>query len=166
VAPPHDHLDHHPMITTPTITKRKTLGRPLKFNAQTRRRLIRCVAIGMPITHVPAACGLSYSGFCDYRNAHPKFETAIQRAIAKAIEKHLKLILTAAEKGDAACSRWFLERCHSQHFGRQKIELTGADGAPLAGAIAVYLPEKQTAIVESVTEAIPALAEGGEVEAA
>jgi hypothetical protein len=136
---------------TSTITKRTTkLGRPTSFNAQTRRRLLRCIAIGVPLSHCPAACGVSLSGFHGY---HPRFEEAIQRAIAKAIEKHLRLIITAAENGDSACSRWYLERCHPEHFSRNRLELTGANGAPLTAQVALYLPAK----MDSETHPVPAI---------
>ncbi len=123
---------------------KKAKGAPSKFTPDTRRRLIEAVAAGVPFAHACAVCRVSYSSFCDYRNAHPEFAAQIERAVAEAIEKHLRLIIRAAENGDTASSRWFLERVHSQHFARNRVEVTGADGAPLAGAIAVYLPRKET----------------------
>jgi hypothetical protein len=40
----------------------------------------------------------------------------------------------------SAC--WFLEHTAPQHFARNRIELTGADGSPLAVGIGIYLPRK------------------------
>ena len=127
------------MSTTPA---RRKPGRQTVFTPATRRRLIKCIAAGVPTTHAASACGVSFSAFCEFRNRNKRFDEAIERAKSRAIERHLNLIIKAAENGDVSSSRWFLERCHSSHFGRQKIELTGADGAPLTAAIGIYLPEK------------------------
>ena len=116
-----------------TVLTKPRPGRPFKFDAKTRRRLIAAIAAGVPVCHAVSACRVSKSGFHDYRNAHPKFAEAIERATGKAIEKHLRLIIQAAENGDVANSRWFLERVHPQHFGRTRLELSGPDGEPLAG---------------------------------
>jgi hypothetical protein len=35
-----------------------------------------------------------------------------------------------------------LEHTAPQHFARNRIELTGADGSPLAVGIGIYLPRK------------------------
>lgn len=105
------------MSMTLTTTKPKKLGRPEKFDAKTRRRLVAAIGAGVPVCHAVAACRVSKRGFHDYKNSHPKFAAAIERAVAKAIEKHLKIIIHAAENGDPANSRWFLERVHPQHFG-------------------------------------------------
>lgn len=134
------------MSTTAIITsKPRKPGRPFKFDAKTRKRLIAAIAAGVPVVHACAACRVSKSGFHDFKNSHAKFAEAIERATGRAIEKHLRLIIKAAENGDTANSRWFLERVHPQHFGRTKIELTGADGQPLAAAIGIYLPQKDSA---------------------
>jgi hypothetical protein len=125
--------------------RRNKLGRPEKFTAATRRRLVTLIAAGVPICHACAAARVSKSGFHEYKNSHPQFSERIEQAVGKAIEKHLNIIISAAEKGDTACSRFFLERVHPQHFGRTKLEVTGANGEPLAGAqIAVlYWPHQQ-----------------------
>jgi hypothetical protein len=130
---------------TGTIATTKRPGRPFKFDAKTRKRLIDAIAAGVPVCHACAACRVSKSGFHDYKNSHPRFAEAIERATGKAIEKHLRLIIKAAENGSTADSRWFLERVHPQHFGRTKLEISGADGEPLPGTqIAVLVwPHQQ-----------------------
>lgn len=134
-------MQHSPMNTL-TKTRKRKIGRPEKFNPQTRRRLIEAIGAGVPVCHACAAVRVSVSAFHAYRSGHPEFAAAIEQATAAAIEKHLKLIITAAEAGDTASSRWFLERCHPSHFGRTKIELTGTDGSALAVGIGIYLPKK------------------------
>jgi hypothetical protein len=130
-------------MNTLTASKRKK-GRPTAFTSATRRRLIRAIASGVPVCHACAACRVSLSGFHAYRASNPGFAAKIEQATGAAIEKHLRLIITAAETGDTASSRWFLERVHPSHFGRTKLELSGADGSPLAVGIGIYLPQKDS----------------------
>jgi hypothetical protein len=127
------------------ITSIKPRGRPWKFTSVTRRRLVAVIAKGVPLSFAPGACGVSRSAFFEYRNTHPRFEEAVQRAIGKAIEKNLDRILTAAKNGDVSSSKWFLEKCHAKFFSRQAVELSGPDGEPLAAAIGIYLPQKDGA---------------------
>jgi hypothetical protein len=122
------------MSTVITTSKPKKLGRPEKFDAKTRRRLIAAIGVGLPVCHAVAACRVSKSGFHDYKNTHPRFAEQIARATAKAIEKHLKIIIRAAENGKPENSRWYLERVHPEFFGRTKLELTGPNGESLPGA--------------------------------
>ena len=124
-------------MNTTTATVKKQRHSPTKYTPWLRRKILKMVSIGMPISHIPPACGLSLSGFFGYRKRSPKFEAAIQRAISRGIERHLGLIAKAAEEGDVASSRWFLERCHSEFFGRTRLEVTGAGGGPVGVATVV-----------------------------
>ena len=145
--------------TTSIMTAPKRKGRPFKFTPATRKRLISAIAAGVPVCHAVAACRVSKSGFHDYKNSHPKFAEQIEQATGKAIEKHLRLILAAAENGDTANSRWFLERVHPQYFGRTRLELSGPDGEPLPGTqIAVLVWPHQQAQANG-TPTTPALQE-------
>lgn len=131
-------------ITNTKTTAPKRRGRPYKFGAATRKRLVAVIAKGVPLSHAAPLCGVSRSRFFEYRASHPKFEAAVQRAVARAIEKNLDLIITAAKSGDVSSAKWFLERCHAEHFSRNRLELSGPDGQPLAAAVALYLPQKNT----------------------
>lgn len=148
------------MTTILTKSPRRKVGRPEKFTPATRRRLIETIAAGVPVCHACAACRVSKSGFHEYRAEHPDFAAKIEQATAVAIEKHLHLIIAAAEQGSTADSRWYLERVHPQHFGRTRIELTGTDGAPLAAAIGIYLPQKDA----PETKTLPAIVTTSENE--
>lgn len=119
----------------------KPRSKPTKLTPQNRRRLLKCLALGTPIGHAASACGINYHWLCAYRSRNPHFESAIQRAIAKAIESRLAIIKRAADQGEIRAAIWYLEKCHSRFFGN-RLELTGTDGAPLAVAVGVYLPAK------------------------
>lgn len=128
--------------TTLTLPDEKQRGRPTKFTPETRTRLVELVARGLPFSHACHAAGVSFQSFSTYRDQHPGFREEIEQAVAIAIEKRLKLIESAADAGDVNSAKWLLEHLHPQHFARNRIEITGVDGQPLAGAIAVYLPQK------------------------
>jgi len=144
--------------TASPLTTPAKRGRPYKFDAKTRRRLVAVIAKGVPLTYAPGACGVSRSAFFEYRNTHPRFEESVQRAIGRAIEKKLNLILAAAENGDANCAKWWLEKCHAKYFSRQSVELTGADGEPLPGTqVAVLVWPHQQASAATPSTPIPSL---------
>ena len=122
------------------------IGRPTKFKPELAKRILRSVERGTPATHVARAAGLSYQSLLNYQRLHPHFADAMSRAISRGIEKRLEVIERATRSKDegirlrAAC--WFLEHTQPAHFARNRIELTGADGSPLAAAVAIYLPKK------------------------
>jgi|GEM_PF-1871918 len=133
-----------------TTPPEKRLGRPTKFTPETRVRLVELVARGLPFSHACHAAGVSFQSFSTYRDQHPDFREEIERAVAVAIEKRLKIIERAADAGDVNSAKWLLEHLHPQFYARNRIEITGADGAPLAGSVAVYLPQKDGGAGEPV----------------
>ena len=128
------------------MSTRNKGGRPSKFTPATRRKILKLVGRGMPLTHAANVAGVSYQTFLNYRRDRPGFDEAIGNAIAKGIEARLKVIERATKSPDesirlrSAC--WFLEHTAPEFFARNRVEVTGANGLPLAGAIAVYLPQK------------------------
>jgi transposase-like protein len=125
-----------------TKLNRAPVGRPTKFTPETRARLVQLIARGLPFVHACHAVGIATQSFITYRNNHEDFREEIEQAVAAAIERRLKIIEDAADKGDVNSAKWLLEHLHPAHFARNRIEVTGADGAPLTGAIALYLPQK------------------------
>jgi hypothetical protein len=117
-------------------------GRPTKFNPKTVKRVLCCVEKGMPLSLASSAAGFSYTTLSDYRAKHPQFAEALKRSIAKGVEKRLKKIEDASDAGDWRASAWLLEHCQPEHFAKNRIELTGANGGPLAAGIGIYLPKK------------------------
>ena len=62
---------------------------------------------------------------------------------------------------DWRCAAWYLEHVHPESFARNRIELSGPDGAPLAAGVQLYLPKKDGApVVECEPLQLPALSEG------
>jgi hypothetical protein len=95
----------------------------------------------MPLGLAAKAAGVSSETFAQWRRKHPRFAELVQQAIAKGADEHLRRIEKAAEAGDWRASAWYLERILPQHFARNRVEVTGAGGAPLVGVV-LHLPAK------------------------
>lgn len=117
-------------------------GRPVKFTAELQARCCELVALGLPLSKASSALGISFETLRQHRAANEEFRQGLERAVAGAIEKRLSIIQRAADLGDVEAAKWMLVHLHPEHFSRNRIEITGADGAPLSVGIGVYLPAK------------------------
>src|SRR5580698_5548221 len=70
-------------------------GRPSKFTAETRARLVQLAAKGVPFKHCCLACRITFQSFNTYREQHPDFRQELEEAIASAIERRLDVIQKA-----------------------------------------------------------------------
>lgn len=136
---------------------KRRVGRPRSFAPAQVRTLLRCIGQGAPFVHAVAVAGLSNSTFCKRRNEDAEFRARVEKAVAKGIARRLARIERAAAT-DWRAAAWLLEHCQPQHFAvsRQLLEVSGPNGSPLAGVVAVMLPPKQDSL-PAVT--VPALAE-------
>ena len=133
-------------------------GRPSKMTTTARRQILRAVARGTPLVHAANAAGMTFQTFSTHRDKDPAFATEIAKAIAQGVEANLKIIERAKRSKDegvrlrAAC--WFLEHTQPQHFARNRIELTGADGSALTVGVGIYLPSKDSEELKSCNPAL------------
>ena len=130
----------------------KRLGRPSKFSGDIVAVICRNIAGGLPLEYAAALAGISHETFHAWRRKYPAFRADVERAIAQGTEERLKTIREAA-KTDWRASAWWLEHILPEKFARNRLELTGADGTPLAGSnVLIYLPQKErVADMENVT---------------
>lgn len=128
---------------SPTLPARrrtgKKVGRRSKFTAKLRTRLVELIARGLPYGHACSAAGISFASFSSYRNLHPDFADQIEQAVSVAIERRLAVIEKAANLGDTSCAQWLLIHLHPQFFARNRLEISGPDGQPLTGQVAVLV---------------------------
>jgi hypothetical protein len=96
-----------------------------------------------------SAAGISYQSLVTYRVKHPHFADALTEAVGRGVEKRLKKIEAASEAGDWRAAAWLLEHCQPEHFAKNRIEVTGADGSPLAVGVGIYLPAKEVLDVDA-----------------
>jgi hypothetical protein len=118
-------------------------GAPTKRTPEVAERIFSAVRQGVPFTHAARLAGIVYSTFCEWRNTDAEFRGQLDAAISAGVEKRLKLIQDAADNGDWRAAEAWLRLVLPAEYGRQRLELTGENGSPLLGAIAVYLPAKQ-----------------------
>ena len=112
------------MTSSPSIpAERNKGGRPSKFTPETRERVLSCVEKGMPLSLAASAAGITFQTLSTYRAAHPEFLAAIQAAIARGAEKHLKKIEAAADAGEWRASCWYLEHCLPEMFAKTRIQV-------------------------------------------
>jgi hypothetical protein len=121
-----------------------------------------CLSRGMPFVHACAVANISNQTLLDWRREDEQFRQAMETAIAEGVNARLRVI-EEASADDWRAAAWLLEHCQPQHFARNRLEVTGADGAPLAAGVQLYLPQKETALVE-IAEPVEtaALTEGGD----
>ena len=133
-----------PMEVAPAKRRR---GWPTKRTALMALRVCRLVADGMPLSHAAGACGISISFLFEWKAKEAAFRGQVEAATSKGIAQRLAVIRECLASQDAALSfraaTWWLEHTQPQHFARNRIEVSGPDGSPLAGVVAIMLPPKQ-----------------------
>jgi hypothetical protein len=122
--------------------KRRPVGAPSKRTPDVADRICLAVSKGVPFCHAARLSGISYSMLCDWRNTDPEFSERLDAAISEGVEKRLKMIQDAADGGDWRAAEVWLRLVLPSEYGRQRLELTGANGSPLAGTVAIVLPQK------------------------
>ncbi|HTV42913.1 MAG TPA: hypothetical protein VMF08_20280 [Candidatus Sulfotelmatobacter sp.] len=130
-----------PQFEIPRLPENKG-GRPTKFTPELVKRILKCVERGMPLSLACEAAGIEFCTLQVYRKKHPGFAVRIKKAAAKGAEKRLAKIVAASNSGDWRAAAWLLEHTKPEFFARNRLEITGADGSPLAAAVAIYLPQK------------------------
>jgi hypothetical protein len=126
------------------VAKRRA-GRPVRWTPATIRRLLRTIGRGVPFRHACAALGVSISRFCELRNEDPAFHAKVDSAVSRAVDKRLRVIQNAANGGDWRAAEAWLRLVLPAEYGRQRLELSGVDGGPLAQvAVVLQWPHQQT----------------------
>jgi hypothetical protein len=134
---------------------------PTKYTRPTVKRILRHIALGLPLTLVCQAVGINFETFSNWRRQRPRFAEAVLRARAKGADARLRKI-ERASAGDWRAAAWLLEHTLPEHFAKSRLEVTGSDGGPLVAGVQLYLPKKDAVPGESgavVDLAPPALAE-------
>src|ERR1017187_2944549 len=146
------------MRTKKTPPTKRGPGRPTVRTPQTAKTICDCVARGMPYVFACGAAGIGLATFHEWRNEDPAFKQQIEEAIALGVNARLQVI-EESSAADWRAAAWLLEHCQPQHFARNRLEVTGADGGPLVGGVTLYLPQKASAAMVDVAPEAPALTE-------
>jgi hypothetical protein len=136
--------------TTPPPARQNKLGAPVKFNDTIAKAVRDAVEDGIPLTHAARIAGISFQSLCEYRRIYPEFDEQVKSAVSRGIQSRLDIVKKAMQSKDEnlalRAATWWLTHAPSaaEHFSEsRRVELTGADGSPLAVGVGIYLPEKQ-----------------------
>jgi hypothetical protein len=146
-------------ITAESLAERKS-GRPSKYTRESVAAILRGLRRGFPMTLACECGGIVPATFNDWRRRYEKFDRSVRKALVTGIQRRFAVIedcLNSKDEGvKLSAAKWALEHCSPEHFSRQRIEVSGADGAPLTGAIAIYLPRKDGSNGDPVMTVEPA----------
>ena len=127
-----------------TPPRKRRRGQPTKWTPPLIRRLLRTIGRGVPFNHACRACGVSVSSFCEKRNSDPGLQAKVEGAVSRAVERRLRVIQNAADTGDWRAAEAWLRLVLPAEYGRQRLELSGVDGGPLAQiAVVLQWPHQQ-----------------------
>lgn len=105
-------------------------GRRSKFTPETVDKLTQAIRLGATYVLACNFAGISVPTFHAWRNANPEFSNAITQAEGDAAVKWLALVNKHAAD-QAQWAAWMLERRYPEMYGRNRVELTGANGGPV-----------------------------------
>ncbi len=118
--------------------KKRGRGRPSKFTATTRRKILACVRQGLPLSHACSAAGITPNSLYAYRDASPPFDAALTKAGAKGIERRLNVVTRALRSKDEntrlRAATWLLTHCpgSAEIFSEaSRVKLSDPNGNPL-----------------------------------
>jgi transposase-like protein len=117
-------------------------GRPTKYTPETVKRIIEAIKLGVAYVDAANYGGVSFETFNEWRKQYPEFSEAVESASGQAVTACMAKIQKAATEGSWQASAWILERRHPDRYGRTRVELTGAEGGPVAiSANVVVVPK-------------------------
>lgn len=128
--------------------KKAKRGRPTKFSQAVVDTICSAISEGMPFAHAAAIGGITFQTFSEWRKEKPSFSDAIDHAKAEGIQARLRLILSAAGRGDVSAARWWLEHVVPEHFAKNRVDHKHQIEGELQHSFAV--PE---AVLNSIAEA-------------
>lgn len=146
------------MARKPPSDPPRKRGRPTLLTPEVQEEICQALKISVPIKHAALAAGVSERDFehwMEYGRAgkepFAEFLSAVTRAQSQAV-KNLTTITLTGGKGSGG-AQFLLERRFREHYGRQeRVEMTGANGGPIATANVRDLSDEELAKIASSTE--------------
>lgn len=136
-------------------------GRKTKLTPETTDKLVQAIRMGATYQLACNYAGIHVSTFQDWMNTKPEFSAAITQAEGDAAIKWLAMIEKHASD-QPQWAAWKLERRYPASYGRQRVELTGADSGPVqVEQYAITLTdEERSARITALLEAARARRDG------
>lgn len=116
------------------------MARPTKLTKETQERILQAVQAGNYLETAAQFAGIDGSTMRRWLQKgegegapepYRTFYTALKSARASAEVRSVALIQTAASNGTWQAAAWYLERSYPDRWGRTRVEVTGADNAPI-----------------------------------
>lgn len=119
------------------------MGRKLKLTPEIQEKIVKAIKAGNYAVIAAAMAGISESTYYrwleqgerpDAKSPYREFWESVKEAEAEAEVASVALIRRAAQNGTWQASAWFLERKHSDRWGRKdkvQQEISGRDGEPI-----------------------------------
>jgi hypothetical protein len=118
-------------------------GRRSKYTPETVDKLTQAIRLGATYQLACNFAGISHETFHQWRNTKPEFSEAITQAEGDAAVKWLALVNKHATD-QPQWAAWMLERRYPEMYGRQRMEITGADNGPIQTEIILrQIPERK-----------------------
>jgi len=118
-------------------------GRPSKYSGLVVKRICDAIADGMPFKYAAVIGDISHETFCEWQRQFPEFSEAVQKAKAHGVHERLKIIRTAAKRGNVKAAQWWLERVCPEFFGQRPSDEEATEVQSQFGQVHIFLPEKE-----------------------
>lgn len=106
-------------------------GRRSKYTPETVDKITQAIRLGATYKLACDYAGISEDTFANWKRLHSDFSEAIKTAEGGAVVGWLAKIEKAATEGNWQAAAWKLERRYPEMYGKQRLELTGANGGPV-----------------------------------
>jgi hypothetical protein len=117
------------------LTTHRRPGPPSKLTPEKVRAFLKHIKEGKFLREACALESVSYSSFYRGIKHFPEMEQEIKEALedqrSQFKEEAISTIRKAFQQGIWQAAAWYLERAHSNEYGRVRHEFTGANGGPI-----------------------------------
>jgi hypothetical protein len=122
-----------------------TMARPSKITRELVDKIIGIVRAGNYLETAAAAAGINKPTLRAWLKAGARSKTndlfaqlaqGVEAATNEAEARHVAMIAKASQAGAWQASAWYLERKFADRWGRQRLEITGRNGAPMQVEVA------------------------------
>ncbi len=107
------------------------MARRSKYTPETVDKLTQAIRLGATYVLACSYAGISERTFREWMETKPPFFQSVKEAEGAATVGWLAKIEKAASDGNWQAAAWKLERRYPEMYGKQRLELTGANGGPV-----------------------------------
>ena len=106
-------------------------GRKTKYTPETVAKIVQAIKTGATYELAANFAGIGKTSFYDWLDKYPEFANAVKEAEGAGAIELLARIRKEAAEGTWQAAAWILERRYPEMYGRQRQEVTGADGGDI-----------------------------------